>query len=546
MDHSVQEYQQSAVVEWFHNFPHVNISFDKVNATFNPGSDDYLEALGILASVPAFWLILTLLSFLIFFLVRCCQTNWKKKKNLKALKWILAIFSIICCCGISVGFYGNFQAHNGITEVEGSIQHVSDTLSNVKNDTSFIQQIIEMEMGPDLKVLDNIFSRPIQNASAHSLLSHNFKMLMLNVTEGLADVKNINKKIHSIHIEEVPKLISEVESYRWPATIAVLSLLLLICLMLIIGVARSSRPMFICFSVFGLLSVVLCWILVSAYLIICVGNSDFCKNPDLFYQQQVHSLVEKDILNYYMKCKGSTLVSPFAVTLKNGQKAVENIQHTITSVKALGLLLYGNEVRVPLDTLNEDISKTSSVLENLSALLYCESVHHDYVLSMNALCTDVVEGTSLMLLSAIVSGFLFTILIWIASYTWIYIRKKPRPEMIDEADPFLPPTAAMRRGRDTSSVMSGYSSGGRDTYGSTGYIRPRYTHTPPQTPHFATYGTSLKQPLSRRATIGCLMEGHYRATRNLIFEFGEFLDRYSPPKKNEETCTQKFDLLFKL
>ncbi|CAL1280803.1 unnamed protein product [Larinioides sclopetarius] len=82
------------------------------------------------------------------------------------------------------------------------------------------------------------------------------------------------------------------------------------------------------------------------------------------------------------------------------------------------------------------------------------------------------EGTAFMLVSAVGSGLLFTVLIWVASHTWIHIRKKPPVEHIDEEDPFLPPSSAISSTRRN-----------RETYGSTGF-RPRSSHTPPQTPYF--------------------------------------------------------------
>lgn len=55
-----------------------------------------LQSLGILIAVPGFWLILTLLAFLIFFLCRCCDSGLKKKRRLTPLKWILAFFALLC------------------------------------------------------------------------------------------------------------------------------------------------------------------------------------------------------------------------------------------------------------------------------------------------------------------------------------------------------------------------------------------------------------------------------------------------------------------
>ena len=56
--------------------PHVNISMKLLeDPSFNPGSEIYLESLGIIGSVPAAWLIVTLIVLLIYLLTRCCDTK---------------------------------------------------------------------------------------------------------------------------------------------------------------------------------------------------------------------------------------------------------------------------------------------------------------------------------------------------------------------------------------------------------------------------------------------------------------------------------------
>ena len=59
----------------FHSVPHVNITFHPVDPRFNPKNELYLESLGIIASVPAAWLITTLVVLLIYLCTRCCDTK---------------------------------------------------------------------------------------------------------------------------------------------------------------------------------------------------------------------------------------------------------------------------------------------------------------------------------------------------------------------------------------------------------------------------------------------------------------------------------------
>ena len=67
-----QEKESSQV---FHSVPHVNITFHPVDPRFNPKNELYLESLGIIASVPAAWLITTLVVLLIYLCTRCCDTK---------------------------------------------------------------------------------------------------------------------------------------------------------------------------------------------------------------------------------------------------------------------------------------------------------------------------------------------------------------------------------------------------------------------------------------------------------------------------------------
>ena len=77
--HQQTEYSPTLWAVLLHQIPHVNITFHKLETEgFRPDSELYLEALGIIGSVPAAWLILTLIILLIYLLTRCCDTKNNK------------------------------------------------------------------------------------------------------------------------------------------------------------------------------------------------------------------------------------------------------------------------------------------------------------------------------------------------------------------------------------------------------------------------------------------------------------------------------------
>lgn len=66
---------------------------------------------------------------------------------------------------------------------------------------------------------------------------------------------------------------------RYPATLGLLAILIILCVILVIGVARNSRCNLIFFSVVGLFAAVVCWLLSGIYLASSVALGDFCMQP---------------------------------------------------------------------------------------------------------------------------------------------------------------------------------------------------------------------------------------------------------------------------
>ncbi|XP_022258784.1 protein tweety-like, partial [Limulus polyphemus] len=92
---------------------------------------DSKAALGIIIAVPGFWLIITLLVFMVFFICRWCNASLKKKKKLSPLKWALSIFALLCCSALSLGLFGNEETHNGMKSAKMATENMEKIVISV-------------------------------------------------------------------------------------------------------------------------------------------------------------------------------------------------------------------------------------------------------------------------------------------------------------------------------------------------------------------------------------------------------------------------------
>ncbi len=129
-DHSQQHsmYQPTLWAKIFHSVPHVNITLHSVDPRFNPESDLYLESIGILASIPAAWLIATLVVLLIYLCTRCCDTRSSKKRKSRPMRCCLSLFALVTCVALALGFLGNQVAHEGMDNFYKATENVNSII----------------------------------------------------------------------------------------------------------------------------------------------------------------------------------------------------------------------------------------------------------------------------------------------------------------------------------------------------------------------------------------------------------------------------------
>ncbi|KOX78314.1 Protein tweety [Melipona quadrifasciata] len=437
-----EQYTVPQLARVFHRLPHLNVSLHSVNNTFNPHSEIYLESLGILGSIPAAWLILTLLVLLVYLVTRCCDRKPRPRRSITLLKCSLAILALLCSGAVAVGLYGNDDVHNGLVQLVAAAKNVDGILTGVRNQTDTIETTLKKKVQLQLTALGDDFDAPVSNKTMLGLLLAALQSMKQNTNIAVNRSFEIRKPLSGISLAGAIGMGEKIEQLRWPVTMAVLSALLVLCVVLVVGVARHSRCVLITFSVFGLFAVIVSWLMASLYLATSVALGDLCVSPDGYLTRAVPSTLASEVLSYYTHCE-NTRSNPFSQRLNDGQIAASNMRENMNTVTRLALELFKEQHLQPkLTSLSIDVSTVNKLMSGLTTLLDCKPLHKQYVHAAKSLCHLGLYGLTFMLLASLAAGLFFTVLVWVDSHTWIYIRKRRDYHQVDEQDPYLPPSAA--------------------------------------------------------------------------------------------------------
>ncbi|XP_072391220.1 protein tweety-like isoform X1 [Diabrotica undecimpunctata] len=435
-------YSYPLIARFLHSLPHVNVSFQHVNSSFEPNNPVYLESLGILGSIPAIWLILTLFVLLIYLLTRCCDRKPRASKSIAALKLTLAVVSVLCCAGIGIGLYGNDDLHNGVVRTLSEGRQVDILISKIRNQTEDIERQLRIQAERQIKEIANVFGTHHSDKPLFNEIEGYFKKLVSNRNATANAARDIRQPLVGVNLTSTIIIGEKIEAVRWPFTMGILSVLLILCVILLVGVARHNRCALIAFSVCGLLAVIASYIMASIYLASSVALSDLCMAPDKFIEDQASTELSKEILRYYTNCERAR-ANPFTQRLREAKTTVENMRSNLTAmVKPAEKLFRDKGLDTKFSSLRNDINTADNYIHSLTALVDCRTLHMHYLRGARALCYVGLLGLTLMLVSSVVAGFLLTVLVWVDSHTWIYIRKKKDYQQVTENDSYLPPPQA--------------------------------------------------------------------------------------------------------
>ncbi|CAH1114098.1 unnamed protein product [Psylliodes chrysocephalus] len=435
-------YSYPLIARFLHSLPHVNVTFQYVNSSFEPNNPVYLESLGILGSIPAIWLILTLFLLLIYLLTRCCDRKPRASKSIAALKVTLAVVSVLCCAGIGLGLYGNDDLHNGVTQTLTEGEQVDILISKIRNQTEDIEKQLRIQAERQIKEIANVFQVHHKDKTLMNEVEGYFTKLIGNRNATANAARDIRQPLVGVNLSSSISLGEKIEGVRWPFTMAALSVLLILCVILLVGVARHNRCALIAFSVCGLLAVIASYVMASIYLASSVALSDLCMAPDKFIEDQASTELSKEILRYYTNCERAR-ANPFTQRLREAKTMIENMRSNLTAMTKPAEKLYPNKgLDTKFGSLRNDINTADNYIHSLTALVDCRNLHLHYLRGARALCSVGLNGLTLMLISSVLAGFLLTVLVWVDSHTWIYIRKKKDYQQVTEHDSYLPPPQA--------------------------------------------------------------------------------------------------------
>ncbi|CAO1412065.1 unnamed protein product [Diamesa hyperborea] len=425
-------YKVPLIAKLLHTLPHYNITFHRTNNTFKPTDEIYLESLGILGSVPAALLIISLFGLLLYLMTRCCDRKPRPAHSITSLKVTLSVVTVLCCAAIGLGLYGNDDLHNGLLEVLTAGRKVDNLVSSVRNQTNALEHTLTQKIRPQLTELADIFDQPASNQTALQILLSSLEMVQKNITIATNAAGDIRRPLMGISMSSFLSKGDQYELIRWPGTVAVLALLLVLCAVLLVGVARHSRCALILFSVCGLLAVTGSWLMSGLYLSSSVAVGDLCTDPAEYLVSQAPPALPSDVLLYYTQCE-SIRSNPFTQRLRESQNAISSARNSMNIVSKISLELFRKAGLQPkLGSVQADLNTSERLLTGLTALVDCKPIHYNYLAATRGLCEGGLLGLVLMLVASFIAAILLTIMVWVDSHTWIYIRKRNDYAQVEE------------------------------------------------------------------------------------------------------------------
>ncbi|KAI0236974.1 Protein tweety [Lamellibrachia satsuma] len=399
-----------------------------LESTFQPKDQRYLEALVFWAAVPVAWLLLTLLLFLVYFCYRCCQRDVEKKKKVPCLRWGMVILAICTCAAVGMGVYGNEDAKNGVQEFTAATKAGVSIVVSVRQEVLSLGQGVNNTIDSGIDSLDTVFMNPRLNRSIQVDLNRLTVLTRGHANTILTRITGVKKS--SKKFSQVSSLIGNIHEYgfyRWLSMLSLLCWVVLLCLVLFLGIIRSSKCTLLVFCALGIFTMVLCWMVASVHFGVSVGLSDFCVAPDEYVESLAKKSTQKDILKYYLDCQPGDK-SPFKQQLKGAFDGVIGANHSLAQCSDLALkVLLKSEFWQYVEKVSAGLRDVEQRILRLQSLMECTHLNDDYVNAVNAACYSLLPGIIFVLLSLVITGLLLTVLVVMASRAWRNFGKRKRP-----------------------------------------------------------------------------------------------------------------------
>ncbi|NWT76007.1 TTYH2 protein, partial [Prunella himalayana] len=441
------------------------------------------QSLLFLGLVAAVCLGLNLLFLTVYLICLCCckrdQDPESKRPHSCCVTWMAVTAGLICCAAVGVGFYGNSETNDGVFQLLYALDHANQTLTGIDSLVASTTLQMQGALEQHLARLNELLASRGDYVQTLKFTQQLAGSIVLQL-QGLPAWRGV-----SADLTELSGQVAYVEYYRWLAYLLFFILVLTVCLLACLGLAKHSRCLLVMMLCCGLLMLVLSWASMAVDTAAAVGTSDFCVAPDKFIMNQTDDEISAEVVHYYLYCDQS-LSSPFQQALTVFQRSLTTMQIQIQGLIQYALPLFptaevqegGAGIPIPpsapqscltplfpqrdLLGVQQLLNSSETSLHQLTALLDCRGLHKDYLDGLIGICYDGVEGLLYLGLFSLLAAAAFSTVICAAPRAWQQLAGRCRDyDDMDEEDPFNPQArriAAHRPPRGQLRSFCSYSS----------------------------------------------------------------------------------------
>ncbi|XP_031708804.1 protein tweety homolog 1 isoform X2 [Anarrhichthys ocellatus] len=470
---TVPSYAPSLWVRVCHALPRLDLTMQMKDNTFVPDSWEYQQTLLVLSSLSAIALVISLLVVLSFLIHYCCchrgdrtegseeeeededastghGYSGKKGRGICCVTWVAVASVTLCCVAIGIGFYGNSEANDGMYQLTSSLLTANYTLASIDLLISDTISGLQLSVAGPLTSMEELFtgSKPFLAST------RNCRRLSENVINLLSSISLARSSVDAglgndsiswasiIPLTPVPPSVAPTmvptgglmpspfspgwaantlmvnEDYRWLSYVLLLLLDLIVCLFILLGLAKQARWLLILMTVLAWLALFLSWGSLGLETATVVALSDFCTDPNTFVVNSTHfnTGTSSDVLDYYLTCS-RRMNSPFQQLLTQSQRALSNIHTHLSSLDRNALTQFPKAEK-SLREVQQILNSTEGNFHQLVALLNCRGLNKDYIDSLKGLCYDGMEGLLYLSLYSFLSALAFTAILCSLPGAW--------------------------------------------------------------------------------------------------------------------------------
>ncbi|XP_006034881.1 protein tweety homolog 2 isoform X1 [Alligator sinensis] len=393
------------------------------------------KSLLFLGLVAAICLGLNLLFLTVYLICLCCckrgEGTETKQPSSCCVTWTAVIAGLICCAAIGIGFYGNSETNDGVSQLLYALDNANHTLSGIDSLVSGTTLQMKVGLEQHLALLREIFT-----PRGDYLQTLKFMQQMAgNIVLQLSGLPVWQGASHDL--SATTGQISFVEYYRWLSYLLLFILDLIICLLACLGLAKRSRCLLTAMLCCGLMTLILSWASMAVDTSAAVGTSDFCVAPDQFIMNQTQSELSAEVVHYYLYCSQS-LSNPFQQALTIYQRSLTTMQIQVQGLLQFAVPIFPTAKKELLG-IQQLLNSSETSLHQLTAMLDCRGLHKDYLDALMGICYDGIEGLLYLALFSLLAAVSFSTIICATPQAWKHFTSRDRDyDDIDEEDPFNP------------------------------------------------------------------------------------------------------------